>query len=690
MRGGTIGVLLRHELRMLMRDTRMLLITFGVPVVVFPALIFLMRNVESREEQRLERTVFRYAVSPELDADARSLLRRVVEAGVPRDAGVEAGAVEAARPAEARNDATFRGDPTAPPPMPARFEESTDTSDTDVLVAPDPGDARTLRLAYRADDDFSRAAASELRDRLARVRNELRDSILSAAGLPVAPERVAAVESVNVATPEREGGALLGLMLMPFVLLLLLTGGSIAAVDTLSGEKERGTLETLLTTAATRHDIVRAKQLAIALLGFGLVIVNAANLLAYVVLGVVPLPESLALSLAPFDLVLIVLLLAPLTALTASALLLLSGRTSSYRDYQVAFFPLLLVFLAPALASMLPGMELRSAVAFAPVTGIGVAIRELAVGERDFPFLAIAFLSTALPALWISRLTERALSTERLIEPARARGTDAPPGHAHPSMLFPRHVLRWFALMWAAFFTVSLWLGESLELREQVVLNLVVVFGGGSLLMIRRYRLPWRETLALRRPPALAWIAVLIGAPAGYVTGIGIASLVDAFLFPVPEGVLEAFGDVMLGAELPLWQLLLFLAVLPGVLEEIAFRGVLLHGLSRRLHPLVLCLAVGAVFGLFHVSLFRIVPTAYLGTLLAAVVVLTGSIWPAMAWHALNNAIALVPAHMGWVGVDTRLPAWSYAVAVLALVASWTLLTRGHPRRHAALQGRDT
>src|SRR5690606_38679064 len=151
MRGGTIGVLLRHELRMLMRDTRMLLITFGVPVVVFPALIFLMRNVESREEQRLERTVFRYAVSPELDADARSLLRRVVEAGVPRDAGVEAGAVEAARPAEARNDAMFRGDPSAPPPMPARFEESTDTSDTDVLVAPDPGDARTLRLAYRAD-----------------------------------------------------------------------------------------------------------------------------------------------------------------------------------------------------------------------------------------------------------------------------------------------------------------------------------------------------------------------------------------------------------------------------------------------------------------------------------------------------------------------------------------------------------
>src|SRR5690606_5302533 len=150
-------------------------------------------------------------------------------------------------------------------------------------------------------------------------------------------------------------------LLTPFVRLLLLTGGSIAAVDTLSGEKERGTLETLLTTGASRTDIVRAKQLAIMALGFALVAVNAANLIAYLVLGLVPLSDRLALSLAPLDVALIALPRAPLTALTANALLLLSGRTASYRDFQAAFFPVLLLFLAPALPAMLPGMQLRSA-----------------------------------------------------------------------------------------------------------------------------------------------------------------------------------------------------------------------------------------------------------------------------------------------------------------------------------------
>jgi sodium transport system permease protein len=214
-------------------------------------------------------------------------------------------------------------------------------------------------------------------------------------------------------------------------------------------------------------------------------------------------------------------------------------------------------------------------------------------------------------------------------------------------------------------------------------MNLVVLFGGSSLLMLRSYRLDWREVLSLRAPPRMAWVAVLVGAPAAYLTGVGLAEIVDAYLFPVPQSVLEAFGDVMLGAELPLWQLLLFLAVMPGVLEEIAFRGMLQHGLSSRLRPLVLCLAVGMVFGLFHVAIFRIIPTAYLGMILAATVVLTGSIYPAMLWHAVNNALALVPASLGWIDADTTVPGWGYPAALVALTVSFWILWRfrAEPRR---------
>ncbi|HZD06505.1 MAG TPA: CPBP family intramembrane glutamic endopeptidase, partial [Longimicrobiales bacterium] len=99
-----------------------------------------------------------------------------------------------------------------------------------------------------------------------------------------------------------------------------------------------------------------------------------------------------------------------------------------------------------------------------------------------------------------------------------------------------------------------------------------------------------------------------------------------------------------------------------------------------------LCLAVGAIFGFFHVSLFRIVPTAFLGAVLAGVVVLTGSIFPAMLWHGLNNAIALVPSHLGWVDADATIPVLWYPLAIVGLVCSFWILRMAR-RPYPGLRG---
>jgi sodium transport system permease protein len=272
--------------------------------------------------------------------------------------------------------------------------------------------------------------------------------------------------------------------------------------------------------------------------------------------------------------------------------------------------------------------------------------------------------------VWAARLTERTLSTERLISQSDLDEADLVGGPA----LFPRHVLRWFGVMWVIFLIVSLWFGEDLGVRGQILVNLVFIFLGGSLLMVRRYGLDPRTAFALRPVHPLVWLAVLIGAPAGYIVGIGLAGLVNTYVFPVPQNVLEAFGDTLLGDEMPLWQLLFFLTIMPGILEELAFRGVLLHGLRKMLGPVGICLLVGAIFGIFHVSLFRLVPTAYLGMIFAAVVLLTGSIFPVMLWHFANNAIGLVPAHMGWVTEDTVVPWWGYALGLLGLLISFGII----------------
>ena len=125
---------------------------------------------------------------------------------------------------------------------------------------------------------------------------------------------------------------------------------------------------------------------------------------------------------------------------------------------------------------------------------------------------------------------------------------------------------------------------------------------------------------------------------------------------------------------MPLWEMVFLVAVVPGIFEELAFRGVLLHGLSRRLRPVPLALTVGLLFGLFHMNLWRIPPTAYLGTLLATVVLLTGSIYPAMLWHAVNNVAALIPVELAWVTEDYQFPLWVYLTAATVLAAAFAVL----------------
>jgi len=120
---------------------------------------------------------------------------------------------------------------------------------------------------------------------------------------------------------------------------------------------------------------------------------------------------------------------------------------------------------------------------------------------------------------------------------------------------------------------------------------------------------------------------------------------VQGFFIPVPTELLEAMAEVLTADSLGryLW-LLLLAAVTPAFAEEVLFRGVVLSGLRRSLPPMLAVVLVGVIFGLFHLSpqtAFRFLPTAWLGVLLAWVVVASGSLPLAIFLHFVNNGMIL-------------------------------------------------
>jgi len=685
----TLRVLLVHEFRMLLRDRRTIVFALLIPLILGPVIVFATKVMQDRRQKKLEEIDYRYAVTGSAAAELRAVLDRARQKsarGAGSDAeipvagfkfeeikGVDPAAalrdrqihvyLEALSGADA--DAVPTKEKPAAPDSANRSGPASPISSEEVRL---PG-VPLIRIYFHGDRDDSTGGLSRFRALLLAERRAERDALLADRGFPADPRSVLPLEENNVAGAGQEAGSYVGRFLTVFLLMLMLSGGSVAAMDSIAGEKERGSLETLLTTAAGRGEIVAAKQLVIATVAAVITLMQIGNLLVYVNFRLVELPKNFQLHVPPATLLILLALYLPLAAFLAALLLAISAYAKSYKEAMLYFFPVYLVCLAPALASFLPGISLRSAIVLVPLANVSVAVREIMVGKLDWVMIAATFAVMTGAAIWMVRNSVRMLSNERLITPGEFDVADISGGPA----LFTRHVWRWYALLAVLLFTIALNVPSLSTFRAQVLFNELVLFLGGALAMVLKYRLNPLEAFALRPVKPLVWPVALVLIPSGYITGLGIFRLADLVL-PVPRRVLEEFGRELVPQGVPVWEMVVLLAVLPAICEEVAFRGTLLYALRRKFRPVPLALVIGIVFGLFHVALFRIVPTAFLGIALTAVALLTGSILPGMLIHAGNNAFGF------WAGMHKypleALQWWQYLSAAAVFLLCFYVLYR--------------
>ncbi len=669
-----IGTLFRVEVRMVLRDRRILITSILLPLLVTPLLLLASTWSIRKRERTLEQTPARYAITGSQAETVQALAeaaRKLPPSGTNQAAGARFNFIEVAFPGRAVPSqptetnsplsALHRGDlelvleglagveyraETNHPPEPAGSPQtSTQTNSTPpgkrlrgrTVASEEKVDPQVpvVRIVYRGDRDQSVAAMNRMQEVLTETRRGQRAGLLHARQFPIPIADAAKVKVIDLASGAQVAGLALGRMVTLFALMFILMGGAVVATDSLAGEKERGTLETLLTTSARRIEILAAKHLVIVALGLMITLIQALNLLFCVGFKLLPVPMNLAGAVTPWTTALLFLLFLPMASLAANVLLLVSGVAKSYKEAQLYFFPIFLLGLVPALAPLMP-VPLRSAIVVVPVANLGIAAKEILIGTYDWPMIVLSWVITAGAAVWTSRMGVRVLSSERLIS---ANEVDAVQFGGGPA-LFERHVLRWFAVLWALLMMLSSYT-QTADLRVQLAFNLLGLFFGACCLMMWKYRLNPVEALALRRPKPAIWLAVLLGVPGGLLATSGLFRLTSSLL-PVPEKMMEGFERSLLPEGVPVGQLLFFMTVLPGIFEELTFRGLLLHGLRRRFHPATTALVVGIMFGLFHIALFRLVPTAVLGVMFAAMTMLTGSIFPAMLWHALSNGLGIL------------------------------------------------
>ncbi|CAM2869550.1 ABC transporter permease [Rariglobus hedericola] len=394
----------RKELCEALRDRRTLISMFLVPAVIMPAIFFLFGTATY---QLMKSTRTQPPVVAVLGGEDSPAVRAQLEAAE--------GLVVVSAPHDWREriaDKQLRAVVEIPP----RFEASL------------AGHASAQVKIYHYEGEFkSGFAAGELRRFFTELRERTLAERLTARSLPADFARPFEIRSENVAPPEKVGGAAFG-GFIPYVLILLsFTGVIYPAIDLMAGEKERGTMETLLCSPAARLDLVLGKfllvltislttvlcslvSMAVSLVAGGLMMVGSGRftteLAGSAAGGAAALP-----SLDPLGLVGVVVLVVPLAVLFAAVALTLSLFARTQKEAQTYLGPLVAVVLLPAVAGVLPGVELNSTFALVPVLNVTLACKELVSGVWLWPQLALIFGSTCVYAAaslaWCVRMFSR-------------------------------------------------------------------------------------------------------------------------------------------------------------------------------------------------------------------------------------------------------------------------------------------
>ena len=224
---------------------------------------------------------------------------------------------------------------------------------------------------------------------------------------------------VNTAEQRENLGESLGAVLAYALVLLCLSGAMYPAVDLGAGEKERGTLETLLICPISRTSIVLGKFLTVlttALMTALITVVSlgvwGAIISAFADLSKVS--DALA-AISVVDLVLMFSLLLPTAAIFAALLLAISIYARTFKEAQNYMSPLVFVVIAPLMVAMAPGMELDATTALIPLTNIALAIKELLKGTADYGLLSLIFASTAALAAALIAFCVRWFQQEKVL-----------------------------------------------------------------------------------------------------------------------------------------------------------------------------------------------------------------------------------------------------------------------------------
>jgi sodium transport system permease protein len=376
-----IGIVYRKELTEALRDSRTLISSILIPLFLFPVLTVgigyaFVEVADQASHEASKIMVIGGADSPDVVEklkDARNL--RVVK---PRADYVDLISNKKIRAAI---------------DLPDGFQSDVERgSHPKVKIYVFSGDLKSMLSATRIKEQLTEYRDGIVRDRLA--GQHLPESLMKPFG----------VEQQNVVSEDRVAGESYGGLITYLVILMCMTGAMYPAMDLTAGEKERGTMETILSSPIERTHLV-----------FGKFFVVLTASLATATLSVLSMAGSFAvlahygkgrgigedfpiLTMHAQTAFAIFILALPVAVLFSAVLMTISLFAKTFKEAQSYLTPMTFLVIVPAIAAVIPGIELTAKLSLVPILNVGLLCKELVIGTYHWEYIGLIFGCTCVYA----------------------------------------------------------------------------------------------------------------------------------------------------------------------------------------------------------------------------------------------------------------------------------------------------
>src|SRR5712675_71082 len=376
-----IGIVYRKEFTEWVRDRRTLISTVLVPLFFFPiimvgftALAVVMVGKAKEETPRI--MILDGEDSPQVVAGLREVKSLEI---APYSANWK----------EQISDKEIRAAVEIPPGFQAALEK---------------GEPKTVKIYYYEGEMKSSFGVDRIEKFLKDYRDQVVKERLAAKNVPPSVLTPFDIRQENVAPPEKVSGATVGGFIGYMVVLLCMTGAMYPAIELTAGEKERGTMETILSSPISRMNLVLGKFLLVFSASLATAILSVISMGgSFAILARTSLMNSsggqtLALNLGLLSVVSVFLMALPLAFLFSAVLMTIALFAKSYKEAQSYLTPMTFLIVIPAVASVMPGVELTPKLALIPVLNTSLVCKEIITGTYHWNSIALIFVSTCVYA----------------------------------------------------------------------------------------------------------------------------------------------------------------------------------------------------------------------------------------------------------------------------------------------------